>query len=520
MTAPPRVCCVTSLTSAVTEDTLHRFSDPTTGRFLPALDHGHKMKLNPFRVDPAHPFQLVKFLSWSSLVLILGSGLVLSMFMTNYAKSALLKKNSAFALLLAENLNHQIYRRFTLPVVLGFGRVELKRKDQYERLEQVVDSTTHSFHVLDVSIYNAESEVSFSTKEENIGRNDLGGKEVQDCVTKGTHSFTLDNRGGFLAALLPFTQASNAVVLRTVYPLRAERDLNYRDQPGPLLGVLEFSQDITDDYQTVVHMQWIIILTTLLASSGLYALIFTLIRKADRVLAERVREKDKLERELLQNEKLASMGRMVASIAHEIRNPLGIIRSSAELLIKKEQDPGSSKAKILEAIFHESKRLSQTVNDFLDYARPRQPALEDVHLCKIVRNAVGFLTQDGQGHCVKVRNELPENYMVQGDRELLYRGFYNLISNSIQACGIEGEVRVMPAAHEGHLAVLVRDSGPGFDPKLLTRYVEPFFTTKEQGTGLGLAITNSIFQSHGAEMKLRNGDHGGGEVLVIFSEPA
>ena len=483
------------------------------------FDLGQSMKLNPFRVDPAHPFQLVKFLSISTLVLILGSSILMSIFMTNYAKSALLKKNTAFAQLLAENLNHQIYRRFTLPVVLGFGRVELKRKDQYERLEQVIESTIHSFHILDLRIYDEQNEVAFSTNEAQVGNAELGGAAVQTAIEKGIKSFELQNSLSIWDVVLAFKLEPGDVVLRTVFPLRAERDLRFRDQPGPLLGVLELTQDITSDYETVLHLQRLIILTTFLGSAALYALIFFLIRKADRVLDERFRDKDRLEKELLQNEKLASMGRMVASIAHEIRNPLGIIRSSSELLLKREKVENSPNAKMLEAIFHESKRLSQTVNDFLDYARPRQPALEDVDLEKVVRHAVGFLTQEGQEHGVTVESELPAGYAIQGDRDLLYRGFYNLISNAIQACDGGGEVRILSLCHDGQKAVLVRDTGPGFDAKQLDRYVEPFFTTKDTGTGLGLAITSSIFQIHGAEMILRNGSHGGAEALVVFSEP-
>jgi signal transduction histidine kinase len=476
------------------------------------------MKLNPFRVDPAHPFQLVKFLSISTLVLILGSSILMSVFMTNYAKSSLLKKNTAFGQLLAENLNHQIYRRFTLPVVLGFGRVELKRKDQYERLAQVIDSTIHSFHVLELRIYDEQSEVAFSTDSDQVGNNEIGGPAVKTVIETGTARFELQNSLSWWDVIFAFQLQPGDVVLRTISPLRAERDLRFRERPGVLLGVLEFTQDITSDYETVLHLQRLIILTTFLGSAALYALIFFLIRKADRVLDERLRDKERLEKELQQNEKLASMGRMVASIAHEIRNPLGIIRSSAELLLKREQAEGPN-AKILAAIFHESKRLSQTVNDFLDYARPRQPALEDVDLEKVVRHAVGFLTQEGQAHEVAVQSELPREYLVQGDRDLLYRGFYNLISNAIQACAPGGEVRILPLCHEGQKAVLIRDTGPGFDTKQLDRYVEPFFTTKESGTGLGLAITSSIFQIHGAEMVLRNGPHGGAEALVVFSEP-
>lgn len=222
------------------------------------------MKLNPFRVDPAHPFQLVKFLSISTLVLILGSSSLMSVFMTNYAKSALLKKNQAFARLLAENLNHQIYRRFTLPVVLGFGRVELKRKDQYERLAQVIESTIHSFHVLDLRIYDEQNEVAFSTNADEVGNNELGGEAVQASIESGQVSFELLNSLSVWDVIAAFQLEDKDVVLRTVFPLRAERDLRFRDQPGPLLGILEVTQDITSDYETVLHLQRLIILTTFL----------------------------------------------------------------------------------------------------------------------------------------------------------------------------------------------------------------------------------------------------------------
>ncbi|WP_289395654.1 histidine kinase dimerization/phospho-acceptor domain-containing protein, partial [Parabacteroides goldsteinii] len=99
-------------------------------------------------------------------------------------------------------------------------------------------------------------------------------------------------------------------------------------------GVLEITQDITDDYDSVVRFQWLILATCLGSSTILFAMLQFFIAKAERTLAERMARNRKLEAELHQNEKLASMGRVIASIAHEIRNPLGIIRSSAELLIR------------------------------------------------------------------------------------------------------------------------------------------------------------------------------------------
>jgi two-component system, NtrC family, sensor histidine kinase HydH len=125
-----------------------------------------------FRADPAHPFQVAKFLSWGSLILILTMGLLLSIFMSNYARQTVMKKNHEFALLLAENLNHQIYQRFTLPTLIGFGRIQLKNEVQYERLEKTVLSTIHSFHVLEVRIYDSDGIVSFATNKDLLAQGD------------------------------------------------------------------------------------------------------------------------------------------------------------------------------------------------------------------------------------------------------------------------------------------------------------------------------------------------------------
>jgi hypothetical protein len=123
-------------------------------------------------------------------------------------------------------------------VVLGFGRVELKRKDQYERLEQVIESTIHSFHILDLRIYDEQNEVAFSTNEAQVGNAELGGVAVQTAIEKGIKSFELQNSLSIWDVLLAFKLEPGDVVLRTVFPLRAERDLRFRDQPGPLLGCL------------------------------------------------------------------------------------------------------------------------------------------------------------------------------------------------------------------------------------------------------------------------------------------
>jgi len=461
----------------------------------------------------ARPFQLVKFLSWSSLLLILGSSLVLSAFMANYAREIVLKKNHEFALLLAENLNHQIYQRFTLPTILGFGRIELKQKAQYERLEQVVRSTIHSFHVLDVRIYDNEGIVSYATDKELLGQKGLADRAVFKAITSGEYSFNLQKRVSNWKAMFSFKLKPESVVLRTVYPLRAERTLGLRDEP--IMGILEFTQDISSDYENIVHFQWLIIIVSFVSSLILFFLLFMIIRRADRMLAERVREKEKLEKELHQNEKLASMGRMVASIAHEIRNPLGIIRSSSELLFKRAQKEDSPHSRLLEAIFQESRRLSQTVNDFLDYARPRQPKMEDVDIVRVIDEALAFLHTEVKRKNVSVEKTGPEKVLVKGDKDLLYRAFYNLLSNALQAVPSGGWIKII--FHEKGPVVEILDSGPGFEPGMIEKYLEPFYTTKDTGTGLGLAIVNNIISSHGAKLTLENHEQGGAKVKVSFT---
>ena len=472
---------------------------------------------NPLRPNPAHPFQIVKFLSWGSLILILGFSLFLSVFLANYARDMVLQKKKDFALLLAENLNHQIYQRFTLPTVLGFGRVQLKQKAQYERLGQVVTSTIHSFHVLDVRIYDTGEKIAYSMQPGVVEKKELGGQRVQEAIEKRTFSFELLSRLSNWEALLSLNPAPRSFVLRTTYPLRAERKLGRLNDAGPLMGVLVFTQDITTDYLEVIHFQRLIIVTTFLSFLVLFFLLWMLIIRADRIFAERVREKERLEHELHQNEKLASMGRMVASIAHEIRNPLGIIKSSAELLLKKARKEQDARAGILQAVLDEAERLARIVNDFLDYARPKSPTMVPVDLCRIVEHIQAFLGNDMLEREIELVKDCPEHVLVQGDSDLLYRAVYNLVVNAGQAIHGPGRIRISIRT-EGQGAVLeVVDSGPGFEPDMLEKYLEPFYTTKDFGTGLGLSIVSTILTSHGARMELDNVQEGGGRVRIIFA---
>ncbi|MFO8031643.1 MAG: histidine kinase dimerization/phospho-acceptor domain-containing protein [Desulfohalobiaceae bacterium] len=463
--------------------------------------------------DPAKPFQLVKFLSWSSLILILASSMFLVAVLGNYAKRTVLQKDEEFALLLAENLNHQIYQRFTLPTVLGFGRVRLRDDAQYERLDQVVQSTIHGFKVLQVRVLDLQGQISYSTDQDELGQ-EAGSSSVQEAIKEGERSFDVLDRRESKWAFWRFSLPEESYVLRTTFPLRTERSLGAKHQE-PIVGILQFTQDVTRDYETIAYFQLLIVVVVLCSSGILFLLLYMIILRADRILGERFQEKEKLERRLHQNEKLASMGRMLASISHEIRNPLGVIQSSAELLSKRAGNQEGSTQKLAKAIYEEAQRLSRTVNDFLDYARPKQPRLQDINLSGLLQQCLVFFESELQKKGVQVDWNLPDEVQVRGDSDLLYRAFFNLLANALQAMPESGG-RLGVTWQEEEKQLIIQDSGPGFDSTLQDTYLEPFYTTKDSGTGLGLAIVQNILQNHGASLQLGTAPEGGGQVVITF----
>ena len=309
-------------------------------------------------------------------------------------------------------------------------------------------------------------------------------------------------------------------VLRILAPLRGEPLPGQQDIP--IMGALELTQDITEDYERVLAFQGIIVVLCLLSSVILFALLLVLIHRAERVLSERLHKNLLLEKELHSNEKLASMGRVVASIAHEIRNPLGIIRSSAELLLKRAEKTDRGTARILGAIYDESVRLSQTVNDFLDYARPRKPKQDLVDLEIVLDQVLAFLESEFHLHNFSVeREKAKEPLFVLGDKDLLYRAIYNIFVNGQQAMEANGTfyvVGTLKTEPKPEVVLSIRDSGPGFDLSIIDHIMDPFFTTKDGGTGLGLPIVNSIITSHEGSISLENDPNGGAIVAITLPQ--
>lgn len=447
------------------------------------------------------PLSYARVLSWVSLVIILCTSLALSALIANSARETLLKKQEEFANLLAANLNHQIFRRFSVPTVLAYGRVALRNPAQYERLDQVIQSIIHGLQVKRLRIYDFGRVVAYSTDSADVGRSGLAPVGVGEAMQGDTPTVELLSPYPVWQAPFRLPLQPGTFVMRTIYPLRGESP---GGEPAPVMGVLELNQDITADYEAVIAFQALIVGMCLLSSVVLFTLMLMLIRRAERVLAERMAKNRALENELHSTERLVSMGRVVASIAHEIRNPLGIIRSSAELLLRRTDSADATTQRILNAIYDESRRLSQTVNDFLDYARPRQPRSNLVDVGLVLQQVTDFLEADFTRQKVALERDWQGELPVMGDKDLLYRAFYNILVNGQQAMDGPGIIHISARRERESVILQFRDSGPGFEAENLDHVLDPFYTTKDGGTGLGLAIVKSIITSHEGSVELDN----------------
>lgn len=201
-------------------------------------------------------------------------------------------------------------------------------------------------------------------------------------------------------------------------------------------------------------------------------------------LREQVRTKDRL----------AAIGEMAATVAHEIRNPLGGIRGFASLL-QQDIDSDDPRARLAEKIVQGTKSLDRVVNELLEYTRPVDLRLEPVNCHEIVTAAMGYLDLDGRR--VDVANNVGRDLYVTADGGKVRQVLLNILINGIQSIDTEGAIDVDGRAEDGWVSLIVRDTGRGIHEADLKHVFSPFFTTREKGTGLGLAIASKIIESHG-----------------------
>lgn len=228
---------------------------------------------------------------------------------------------------------------------------------------------------------------------------------------------------------------------------------------------------------------------------------------------------------LLRQEKLASLGRLAAGLAHEINNPLSSVAGFAEALQRRAQAERLHELEklrdipeYLAFIQQEVARASGIVRRLLDFARQREPALESLNLGDLIRDTVALVTRQAVVTNKRIELDLTRNLPVmQADRQMLQQAILNLLTNALDAIEGGGEVRIaaFPAAEQ--VAIQIHDTGSGIAPEHMARLFDPFFTTKEvgRGTGLGLAICQGIVEQHGGTVEVTSDGVGKGTTVTI-----
>ncbi|CAM3283388.1 GAF domain-containing protein [Corallococcus sp. ZKHCc1 1396] len=213
--------------------------------------------------------------------------------------------------------------------------------------------------------------------------------------------------------------------------------------------------------------------------------------------------------EMVKRERLAALGELSAIVAHEVRNPLGVIFNAVASL-RRIMKPEGDAAMLLDIVGEESDRLNRMVGALLDYTRPRNPVLQNEDLPRVLQDSLeAAKAQGATERPVRISSEVEEGMPpVPMDRRLIRQALLNVAVNAIQSMPQGGQVQVKARreAYGGReqLRIDVMDQGPGIPAELLHRVFEPFFTTKAQGTGMGLAVVKRILEDHRGEIAVES----------------
>lgn len=231
-----------------------------------------------------------------------------------------------------------------------------------------------------------------------------------------------------------------------------------------------------------------------------------------------------IEENLRRAEKLSTLGEMAAVLAHEIRNPLGSIRGTAEIL-RDDYNPGDSKYEFIDIQIKETERLNRVVEDFLRMARPLPAEMSRCHVQAELETVALLITNDARERHVSIVL-VPDSagVIVKGNGEKLRQAFLNIAINSLQATQRGGTLTMSASfctgeESAGMCEIKFSDTGKGIDAESLTKIFEPFYTTKPDGTGLGLAITRKIIEGHGGTLQVESEVGQGTTVSVKLPVP-
>lgn len=221
---------------------------------------------------------------------------------------------------------------------------------------------------------------------------------------------------------------------------------------------------------------------------------------------------------LIVTEKMAALGKLSASIAHEVNNPLGIISNYLQILSNRKL-PDDVYANYIKILKEEVKRIAGIVRQLLDFYRPQQEEIDQVDLKRVIAESLALLSNQLSNSDIDVNLDLPNKLpIIPGSPEKLKQVFLNLLMNSRDFMPNGGQIDITAKIIEDNMAIEISDNGPGIPREIISKIFEPFFTTKpgREGTGLGLSVCYGIIQWHQGSIAVRNNISGGATFIITL----
>ena len=471
--------------------------------------------------------------------LILGAGLATALAIGGMAVVVL---RSQTAQLLAERTRSADQLSETIKSATHFDMLENRRENLHRQIRAVGGLQDEG--IRKVRVFNKEGRIMFSSADEEIGTSlDTKGEACYACHAEGRPL----ERLGIQARARTFRAPDGTRILGVINPIPNEASCSTaachaHSAKQSLLGVLDVNVSLAEVDAEIAHSRLVItasaILAILAGSLMLWWLNRRLVVRPVAALVEgtrRVIEGDlgvvipfsgrhelghlakafnemtrtlaDTQRQLTQADKLASVGRLAAGVAHEINNPLTGVLSYASLLRKRLKEDASA-CEDLDVIVRETVRCRGIIRELLDFARPAVPARKPMDLNDVVRRAVSVVMTQLTLNQVDLKLDLAADLpMAHADANQIQQVVVNLLLNAGDAIGAEGgSIRVATRpGPSSSIEFQLEDSGRGIPSEDLPRIFEPFFTTKgNQGTGLGLAVSWGLVEAHGGSLDVQS----------------
>ena len=445
-------------------------------------------------VNSAKPFNLLRWFALLSPLIIALTATANVWVITSFLNNHLFQREAA------------VSRDFVQNILLSDGSLRYLTDPTDPALKsRFLNSLEHLSNMRDVlraNIFSTDRSIVWSSDAQLIGRHFADNEELDEAMAGAlvVHAgrITTDSRQKpehegldpsvefFVESYIPISDPTNGKVLGVVELYKAP---------------LALSEAIREGRQQVV-------VAALASALALYLTLFWLIRRADATIKRQ-------HAQLVETETLAVIGELASAVAHNIRNPLASIRSSAELAL---ESPGEDCSEQARDIVREADRISLRINDLLRMSANDRTSSEAIDLGTLLQQCVAdhepMFTSRGQSLQLSVTAPSPR---VAADPVMLRQVFHSALSNAAEAMGSGGACHIQVSdSGKKAISVTIADAGKGVAPEVLRQVFRPFFTTKPQGLGLGLPLARRIVERFGGTMQLDSSIGAGTTVTIQF----